>query len=78
MEDMAYRSLRGIALAFMLSTLGSLTGCTSGQAGSRPSIEFTHVPAAGHDDSGRLERIAGRAKKALPGDRIVLFALSGV
>ncbi len=52
--------------------------CRSGRAGSQPSIEFTRVPPAGDGNSDKFEEIEGRIKGALPGERIVLFALSGV
>jgi hypothetical protein len=64
--------------AFALAICASLTGCRSAQAGSGPSIEFTRVPPAGDGSPDKLERIEGRIKGARPGERIVLFALSGV
>ena len=48
-----------------------MTGCRS------PSIEFTEVPEAAMGGAGRTEKIAGRAKDAARGQRIVLFAKSG-
>ncbi len=56
----------------------SLTSCRSGQTGSAPSIEFTRVPPAGDGTPEKLEEIAGRVKGARPGERVVVFALSGV
>src|SRR5580692_1242820 len=55
-----------------------LTGCGSAQAVAEPSIEFTRVPAAGEGSPDQLEQISGRIKGALPGERVVLFALSGL
>jgi hypothetical protein len=48
------------------------------QAGGEPSIEFTHVPPAGDGTPDKLEEISGRVKGTRPGERVVLFALSGV
>ncbi len=56
----------------------SLASCRSSHPNPAPSIEFTSVPPAGHGTSDRLESIAGRVQGALPGERLVLFALSGV
>ena len=41
-------------------------------------IQFTTVPEAGSGGSERMVRIAGRVTGAAPGQRIVLFAKSGV
>jgi hypothetical protein len=66
----------GLAIAAAISV--SLTSCRSAQAGSQPSIEFTRVPQAGDGSRDKFEQIGGRVKGTRPGDRIVLFALSGV
>lgn len=42
-----------------------------------PAIEFTVVPEAAPGGAARMEAIAGIAKGAKPGQRIVLFAKSG-
>jgi hypothetical protein len=42
-----------------------------------PSIEFSLIPPAGDGSPDRLETIGGRVHGARPGDRVVLFALSG-
>ena len=43
-----------------------------------PAIEFTAVPAAAEGGSDTLAPIAGRVAGARPGQRIVLYAKSGV
>lgn len=42
------------------------------------SIQFTRLPPAGNGNPDKLEAIEGRVTGALPGQRIVLFARSGV
>ena len=44
----------------------------------QPVIQFTTVPEAGSGGSERMVRVAGRVTGAAPGQRIVLFAKSGV
>jgi len=56
----------------------SLASCRQAPAGRAPSIEFTRIPPSGHGNSDKFEEIAGRVTGALPGERIVLFSLSGV
>lgn len=55
-----------------------LIGCNSPQKDDRPSIEFTAIPEANDGGPDRVETIEGRVKGARPGQRIVLFARSGV
>ena len=55
-----------------------LTTCESGHARTEASIEFTHVPEAGDGTPDKVADVEGRVRGALPGDRVVLFALSGV
>ena len=52
--------------------------CRSAHADSQPSIQFTRVPVATQGSSETLDPIEGRVRGNLPGQRIVLFALSGV
>jgi len=73
-----YRSPTALGLAFGAVVSVSLTSCRSVQAGGAPSIEFTRVPPAGDGTTEKLEDIAGRVQGALPGERVVVFALSGV
>lgn len=53
------------------------TGCHSRSAVA-PAIEFSQVPPTGEGSPDRLQMIAGRVSGAQPGQRIVLFALSGI
>jgi signal transduction histidine kinase len=60
--------LLGIAIA--------TSGCASAQIGrptSTPKIEFTTVPLAGADNSGKTSPIEGRVRGAQPGQRIVVY-----
>ncbi|MBV8730670.1 MAG: hypothetical protein JO336_12770, partial [Acidobacteriia bacterium] len=54
------------------------TSCRTTQARGEPVIEFTRIPSAETGSPEKLEQIEGRVKGALAGERIVLFALSGV
>ncbi len=67
-------------LSFAIALIGcvSVTSCIPSKADIEPSIEFTRVPPAGDGSSEKLETIEGRVKGATRGQRIVLFALSGV
>jgi hypothetical protein len=53
-------------------------GCRSTQAQAPPSIEFTRLPPAGPGSPDTLNPIEGRITGAQPGQRVVLFARSGV
>jgi hypothetical protein len=53
-------------------------GCHSPHAQVPPSVEFTRLPPAGQGDPEILNPIEGRVTGARPGQRIVLFARSGV
>jgi hypothetical protein len=53
-------------------------GCTSPRPQGTPSIGFTHIPPAGDGNPGILLAIAGKVKAARPGQKVVLFAHSGV
>ena len=56
----------------------SAAGCRSAQPRTPPSIEFTRLPPAGEGSPDILNAIEGRVTGARPGQRIVLFARSGV
>jgi len=53
------------------------SSCRSSRAEVVPSIEFIRIPPATGGSPQLLETIEGRVRGARPGDRIVLFALSG-
>ena len=55
-----------------------LNGCQSSHAQGGPSIEFSRIPPAGDGSPDQLATIEGRVNGARPGERIVLFARSGV
>ena len=67
-----------MAASLIVILWASLASCRPAPAGRAPSIEFTRIPPSGHGNSDKLEEIAGRVTGALPGERIVLFSLSGV
>lgn len=79
---------RAIALPAILRKLTSgalLVFCAAGLWGCRrtrgrvePAIEFTEVPEARIGSPDKLDPIAGRVDGAVPTDRLVLYALSGV
>jgi hypothetical protein len=73
-RNISGKAAGALAIAICLS-LGS---CRTAHATSDPSIEITRVPPAGDGAPDKLEPIAGRVKGALPGQRLVLYALSGV
>ena len=67
-----------VAAAFSLVLAAGLAGCRASDASRPPSIEFTTVPDAAEGGSDRVAPIAGRVTGARPGQRLVLFARSGV
>ncbi|MGJ5814437.1 glycoside hydrolase family 16 protein [Paludibaculum fermentans] len=64
----------------VLLAVGCLfTGCSRPQANeAKPSIEFTMVPAVGPGGPKLIDGIAGRVKGAKPGQKLVIYARSGV
>jgi hypothetical protein len=56
----------------------ALTGCQPVGSTGAPSIAFTEVPAASEGGSEKLAPIGGRVTGARAGQKIVLFAKSGV
>lgn len=69
---------RTVVSVTLASTGCVLAGCRSGALPAQPSIEFTSVPSAGEGSPDKTDPIEGRVRGARPGQRIVLFALSGV
>jgi len=55
----------------------TLSDCRKPEPGV-PSIEIRRIPVAGEGSPDRLEAIEGRALNARPGQRVVLFARSGM
>jgi hypothetical protein len=68
----------GWILAFVLSSLLLLDGCATRQSAVKPSIEFTVIPLAEEGTPLKESPIAGRVLGARAGQRIVLFAKSGI
>ena len=56
----------------------SATGCLNKAPDAQPSIEFTVVPPAAVGGSDRTAAVSGRVNGARAGQRIVLYAKSGV
>jgi hypothetical protein len=69
--------LKGLVGALGLACM-LFGGCRRTQPPAPPSIEFTRLPPAGEGSAEILNLIEGRVKGARPGQRIVLFARSGV
>jgi hypothetical protein len=67
------RKLFFAALACLVTT-----GCHSSRNASAPRIEFSRIPPGGEGNPDKLEQIEGRVSAAQPGQRVVLFALSGI
>jgi len=78
MSPLSHGSQTIASLAFVVAMGVALPSCRSVRASSPPSIEITTVPQAGDGTPDKLEEIAGRVTGALPGERVVIFALSGV
>jgi hypothetical protein len=55
-----------------------LCACHHSHNHGAPSIEFKRIPPTGEGSPDKLEPIEGRVSGAMPGERIVLFALSGM
>ncbi len=68
--------------ASVVATLGivclAMGGCRPSQTPAHSSVEFTRLPPAGEGSPDILLPIEGRVTGAQPGQRIVLFARSGV
>lgn len=54
-----------------------LTACGSGDARSKPSIEFTRIPQADAGGNEKNDIIEGVVKGVRPGQQVVLYARSG-
>jgi len=67
-----------LALALGTSLLFLLNGCATRQAASKPSIEFTLIPPAEEGSPDKTLPISGRVSGGHAGQRIVLFAKSGI
>jgi hypothetical protein len=54
-----------------------LAGCRSRQSAVGPTVEFTKIPPAAQGGRERVDTISGRITGARPGQRIVIYAMSG-
>jgi hypothetical protein len=66
------------ARRFLLMVCALAVGCAGPRSDAAPSIEFTRVPDGGEGGPQRLDPIEGRVTGARPGQKIVLFARSGI
>jgi hypothetical protein len=57
---------------------GCMSSCRQHKADATPFIQFSQVPPAEDGSPEQVETIEGRVSGARPGQRVVLFALSGV
>lgn len=55
-----------------------LAACQSSILQTEPSIEFSRIPPKGDGSADQLDKIEGRVKGARSGEKVVLFAQSGV
>jgi hypothetical protein len=78
MSRRQYFTPASLCFALAIVTWVSLSNCKPSGAGGEPRIEISHFPSAADGTPEELEDIEGRVTGALPGDRVVLFALSGV
>ncbi|WP_433963598.1 hypothetical protein [Tunturiibacter gelidiferens] len=54
-----------------------LAGCRSRQSVTGPTVEFTKIPPAAQGGRERVDTISGRVTGSRPGQRIVIYAMSG-
>ncbi|MBB5337814.1 hypothetical protein [Tunturiibacter gelidoferens] len=54
-----------------------LAGCRSRQNVAGPTVEFTKIPPAAQGGRERVDTISGRVTGSRPGQRIVIYAMSG-
>jgi hypothetical protein len=69
----------GRTLILIVYTLGVgywCQGCHS-REGSKPSIEFDHIPPAGQGGRERVDTVSGRVRNARPNQQIVVYAHAG-
>jgi hypothetical protein len=67
----------GLLTGLMISST-LLAGCKSQQMPGKPAIEITQVPVASLGGPTQMDAMEGRVSNAKPGERIVLYARSGV
>ena len=72
---LGYRS--GLLLNCLAVSALLLAGCRSRQGVAAPTVEFTKIPPAAQGGRERVETISGHVTGARPGQRIVIYAMSG-
>ena len=79
MNPSSYNSFKRRRLSFSLVIVSVLlAGCNSRSVPSKPTVQFTQVPAANPGGPVQMDFIAGLASGAKPGQQIVLYARSGI
>jgi hypothetical protein len=77
-HPMPHVTRRAAAAAALAATCLSATACTNGSTTGNSSITLLDVPPAADGGAPQLAPIAGRVSGAQPGQRVVVFAKSGV
>ena len=77
-NEVVSTKVRILALALGTSLPFLFNGCTTRQAAGKPSIEFTVIPQAEEGAPDKTSPISGRVIGGRAGQRIVLFAKSGI
>ena len=75
---MVKRLPRSAAASVLCGVCALVAACGSSRASNQPTIEFTKLPPAGEGSPAKIDAIEGRVIGAQPGQRIVLFARSGI
>lgn len=74
----ALRARRVVVLLLLVTAQAVISACRGEQAPVKPTIAFTTIPSAMEGGPQAVTMIGGRVTGASPGQRIVLFARSGV
>src|ERR1041385_5618879 len=77
-NEVVSTKVRILALALGTSLPFLFNGCTTRQVASKPSIEFTVIPQAAEGAPDKTSPISGRVIGGRAGQRILLFAKSGI
>ena len=72
------RAEKAAVLAAIFILFNLLSSCRSQQSVARPSIEFTQIPPTSEGGPDKIGLVAGRVRGAHAGERIVIFAKSGI
>src|ERR1044072_9667341 len=77
-NEVVSTKVRILALALGTSLPFLFNGCATRQAASKPSVEFTVIPQPEEGAPDKTSPISGRVIGGRAGQRIVLFAKSGI